>query len=134
MNTESPQSSHTKQHRVLLVDDRPENLVFLRDYLQNKGFEIVLSLSGEEALAQLNHQSFAMVLLDLEMPELSGLEVLQRIRATPSLNTTPVAILTAHPAEDVEDDCFEAGAQLVLSKPVRLRQLNRSIQELISGP
>ena len=79
MNTESPQSSHTTQHRILLVDDRPENLVFLRDYLQNKGFEIVLSLSGEEALAQLNHQSFAIILLDLEMPELSGLEVLQRI-------------------------------------------------------
>ncbi len=63
------------------------------------------------------------VLLDLEMPEMSGIEVLEQMQRSESLSLIPVVVLSAHPRDEIAADCEAAGAKGVLSKPVRLRVL-----------
>ena len=71
------------------------------------------------------------VLLDLEMPGMDGLEVLQTMRSTERLAQVPVIIVSAHPEEEIEDECLEAGATAVLSKPVRLIKLRELLGEVL---
>jgi CheY-like chemotaxis protein len=113
--------------QILLVDDRAENLGFARDYLESLGYTVGVALSGAQALQSMREEAPKLVFLDFEMPEMSGLEVLETIRTTASMASIPVAILSAHPRHDVEDVCLSAGANHVLSKPVRLRELREVV-------
>ena len=109
--------------RILLVDDRAENLMFVRDYLVSRGYEVATALSGPIALEQMADSPPHVVLLDLEMPEMSGIEVLQYMQRSESLSQIPVVVLSAHPRDEIAADCEAAGARGVLSKPIRLRVL-----------
>ena len=109
--------------RILLVDDRVENLLFVRDFLVSRGYEVSTALSGRAALAEMAVSPPHVVLLDLEMPEMSGIEVLEQMQRSESLSLIPVVVLSAHPRDEIAADCEAAGAKGVLSKPVRLRVL-----------
>jgi CheY-like chemotaxis protein len=117
--------------QVLLVDDRVENLGFVQDYLKSLGYTVDVALSGAQALEIMADRAPDIVFLDLEMPQMSGVEVLKIIRSTPAIASVPVAVLSAHPREDVEDECLEAGANHVLSKPIRLRLLREVVEALV---
>jgi PAS domain S-box-containing protein len=103
---------------ILLVDDRPENLLTLEAVLSGLGENPVRAASGEEALALLGERDFAVVLLDVRMPGLSGFETAKRMRATEHARHTPVIFLSA--AESPEFPVAEAyrlGAVDFLLKP-----------------
>jgi CheY-like chemotaxis protein len=118
--------------RIYLVDDRPENIGFIQDALENGGHEIQTFLDGRTALQKIEEQPPDFVLLDLQMPGLSGMEVLRKIRETDRLSRVIVIVLSAHPREEVEGECREAGANEVLGKPVRIRLLREVLSELKS--
>src|SRR5688572_5424255 len=82
--------------RVLLVDDTPSNLLAVRAVLEGLGHELVEARTGEEALAQLQRQEFAVVLLDVFMPGMSGFETARRIRSNSHGRHTPIIFLTAN--------------------------------------
>jgi CheY-like chemotaxis protein len=117
--------------RILLVDDRIENVSFVEDYLRNKGYDLRTALSGSEALQKMEDILPHCVLLDLEMPGMDGLEVLQTMRSTERLAQVPVIIVSAHSEEEIEDECLEAGATAVLSKPLRLSKLRELLGEIL---
>src|SRR5580704_18488611 len=81
--------------RVLLVDDSPANLIALGAVLKPLALELVEARSGPEALEKASHGSFALVLLDVQMPEMDGFEVAARIRATDAGREVPIIFLTA---------------------------------------
>jgi len=116
--------------RILLVDDRAENLMFVRDYLVSRGYEVAAVLSGRAALEEMVDSPPDVVLLDLEMPEMSGIEVLEHMQRSDSLSQIPVVVLSAHPRDEIVADCEAAGAKGVLSKPVRLRVLREVLASL----
>ena len=123
-------SAAASTHRGLLVDDRPENLMFVRDYLVSIGYDVATALSGEAALKEVAEQSPDLVLLDLEMPQMSGLEVLGHLRAMEECVDLPVVVLSAHPRDEILGDCTRAGATDVVSKPIRLRVLRELLASL----
>ncbi len=116
---------------ILIVDDRPANIGFVRDYLKSCGYQVRTALSGQEALDSMAATTPDMVLLDLEMPGMSGLEVLEHIRTSDTLGSVPVVILSAHPRFEVERDCLAGGANEVVEKPLRLRQLGELLTSMI---
>ena len=118
--------------RVYLVDDRPDNIGFIKDALEHDGHQVQTFLDAPTALQKIKDQPPDFVLLDLEMPEMSGMEVLREIRETDRLSGVIVIVLSAHPREDVEGKCREAGANEVMGKPVRLRLLREVLSELKS--
>ncbi len=118
---------------ILLVDDRPENLGFVRDALEHDGHQVRTAVEGPEALRLMEESVPDFVLLDLEMPEMSGLDVLRSIRKSERLSGVLVIIMSAHSPEEVEEECLEAGANRVMVKPLRLRLLRDSLSELKAG-
>src|SRR5687768_2946658 len=86
--------------RILLVDDQPANLLALEVVLEELGRETVRAGSGEEALRLMLDQDFAVVLLDVQMHTLGGLETARLIRGRPRSRHTPIVFLTAHQSDD----------------------------------
>jgi two-component system response regulator MprA len=107
--------------RVLVVDDDPDLREFLGSELGVEGYSCAVAGSGQEALVQLRRERFDLVLLDWGLPDFSGVEVCERLRA--SNITTPVLMLTAH--DDVAERvmALDAGADDYLTKPFSINEL-----------
>ncbi len=104
---------------VLLVDDRPQNLLALEALLDPLGLEMVSAHSGEEALRRVLERDFALVLLDVQMPGMDGIETARRIKARRRSRTLPILFLTAIDTDPVRVAAgYAAGAVDYLPKPV----------------
>ncbi len=136
---------------LLLVDDDPSNRELLRRRVKRMGYSARTVSSGEEALALLETDRFDLVLLDYMMPGLSGLETLQRMKASSRLRTIPVIMLSASDDIEMMVDCILQGAEDYIFKPfnpillqarisaclekVRLRQnISKQFRIFISSP
>jgi two-component system, sensor histidine kinase and response regulator len=120
--------------RILLVDDEPLNLALLRGRLTPLGYELVDASSGEEALELLAKESFDMVLLDVRMPGMGGMETARRIKQLVSARDgfVPVVMLTALDDENVRREGLEAGADDFLGKPFNASELLLRIRNLLA--
>jgi signal transduction histidine kinase len=105
---------------ILVVDDRPGNLVAAEAALAPLGRRLVFASSGEEALARLLDQDFALILLDVAMPGITGIETARLIRARERSRGTPIIFVTGMSWQDAAiDEAYEAGGFDFLIKPVR---------------
>jgi len=102
---------------VLLVEDNKSNALYIEALIGMSGAEVVMVEAGELALEQLRERAFDLVLLDLHMPGIGGLETLKRIRSSES-RSTPVFILTADASVKAKTECQQHGADGFLVKPV----------------
>lgn len=111
--------------KVLVVDDEPEAVELLVEFLSSKGYEVLTATSGEEALRRVKEDRPHLVLLDIRMPKMSGLEVLKRIREIdPEMG---IIMVTAVNEEDVGRQALELGAFDYIVKPLDLKYLERSL-------
>jgi len=106
---------------VLLVDDEAEFTATLAKVLRRRGFEVIVAGTGEAALAALRKRQFTVVLLDVRMPGIDGLQVLDEIART--LPATRVALLTGHLTPGEEEQSLARGAFAYLLKPCPTEQL-----------
>lgn len=106
--------------KVLIVDDDPVNVAVLASALKGL-YDVETAADGPTALAALDVHTPDLVLLDVMMPEVDGLEVCRRIRAHPTLGDTPVIFITALDSLDAERAGLEVGAVDYLAKPINLR-------------
>lgn len=111
--------------KVLVVDDEPEAVELLVEFLSSKGYEVLTATSGEEALRRVKEDRPHLVLLDVRMPQMNGLEVLQRIREIDA--EMGVIMVTAVNEEDVGRKALELGAFDYIVKPLDLKYLERSL-------
>ena len=113
-------ASEDRRPRLLLVDDHEDNLDMLSRRLRRRGFEVVTSISGLDALTLLQEQKFDAILLDIMMPEMSGIEVLHEIRAQFSKSELPVVMATAKSGSEDVVNALRAGANDYVTKPIDL--------------
>jgi PAS domain S-box-containing protein len=104
--------------KILLVDDTPENLVSLEAALSGMGEELVLARSGTEALRCLLQDDFAVILLDVRMPEMDGFETAELIRSRPRSKQVPILFLTGYRSEEHLFRGYDLGAVDFLFKPI----------------
>src|SRR5579862_2941973 len=104
--------------KILLVDDTPENLVSLEAALIGLGEELVMVHSGKEALRRLLIDDFAVILLDVRMPEMDGFETAELIRSRPRSRQTPILFLTGYRNEEHLFRGYDLGAVDFLFKPI----------------
>ncbi len=109
--------------RVLVVDDIPRNLQVVGTMLRNEGYEVMPSTSGADALEGVRVQVPDLILLDLMMPEMDGLEVCRRLKADPAVGNIPVIFLTASNEMEHLVKGFEAGAVDYITKPFNAPEL-----------
>ena len=109
-----------KKPVVLVVDDEPQILRVMRASLPIRGYEVLTASSGEEALNQLSKQLPDLVILDLAMPEMSGLEVCRRVR---EFSSVPIIVLSAKGSEGDKVSALDLGADDYVTKPFGMDEL-----------
>jgi CheY-like chemotaxis protein len=110
--------------KVLLVDDDVRNIFALTSALEQKGVEVVVGRNGFEALEKLDEvRDIDLVLMDIMMPGMDGLEATRRIRKDPRLVNLPIIAVTAKAMKDDQEQCLRAGASDYLAKPIDLDRL-----------
>lgn len=104
---------------ILLVDDRPENLLSLEALLSDEGYKLVRAMSGNEALLQTLRQDFALVLLDVQMPQMDGFETAELMRVNPKTRNIPIIFVTAGMKDlKFQFKGYDTGAVDYLAKPI----------------
>jgi len=136
----SGQGVLTTDHRspitVLLAEDHEANIKTIGDYLEACGYQVIVARNGVEAVARAGEEAPDVILMDIQMPEMDGLEAIRRVRADTDPSTglrtgladVPIIALTALTMPGDREQCLEAGADAYLSKPVSLRELTRAIE------
>lgn len=118
--------ANMQKYRILCVDDEPYVCDFLKDYLLFKGYDVQVAFSGKQALQILAAEKFDMLLLDIIMPEMSGMEVLQNIHE--NIPHLPVIILTGVKDQNIAAETARLGALDYITKPIDLDLLEQSIR------
>jgi PAS domain S-box-containing protein len=114
---------HKKNHRILVVDDTPENIQVIGTVLRRKGFLISIAESGKEALAIVEQDLPDLILLDIIMPEMDGFETCRRLKSTPATKDIPVIFMSALTETIDKVRGFAAGAVDYVTKPVGVEEL-----------
>jgi PAS domain S-box-containing protein len=116
---------------VLVVDDIAENRAVMRDLLEELDLVVVEAVNGRQALASVESQRFDLLLMDIFLPEMDGLEVIRRLRRRPELTDLPVIAVSASASNSDARSCLDAGANAFLPKPVDERALLEQIGKLL---
>jgi two-component system alkaline phosphatase synthesis response regulator PhoP len=117
--------------KVLIVDDEPDILEFLDYNLTRNGFDTIQASNGKDAIKLADHELPDLILLDIMMPEMDGVETCYELRKNPKLKDTIIAFLTARSEEYSEIAGLEAGADDYIKKPIRPRLLLTRIKALM---
>ncbi len=116
---------------ILLAEDNEANINTVSSYLRAKGYRLLLAKNGQEAVALAKSETPELILMDIQMPGMDGIEAIEQIRRNPNLASVPIIALTALAMKGDRERCLAAGANDYLSKPVKLKQLASNIQELL---
>jgi len=118
---------------VLLAEDNEANIGTFSSYLEVKGYRIILAKNGKELVDLAKAKKPDVILMDIQMPVIDGLEAAKQIRLDPELTNIPIIALTALAMTGDREKCLEAGANEYLTKPVKLKQLTQTIQKLLNS-
>lgn len=128
--TEAAQRNGTA--RILVVEDSATNMMITSEYLSAKGYQILEAHNGLEAIKYAHEQHLDLILMDIQMPGISGIETIKQLRAEPKFASLPIIALTALAMPGDRELCLEAGATEYLSKPVSLKKLIEVIGNLLN--
>jgi len=116
--------------RVLVVEDNEMNMKLVRDVLHAKGFTTLAAVTGEEGISLALEHLPSLVLMDVQLPGIDGVEALARIRADDRTASIPVVAVTAQAMHGDRERFLEAGFDAYLSKPVDVFELIGTVREL----
>jgi signal transduction histidine kinase/ActR/RegA family two-component response regulator len=119
---------------ILIVEDNPTNVKILTEHLHRSPCKVSVATTGFEALEHIYSNHPDVVLMDIQIPELNGLEVIQRLREDPKMQQLPIIAITVMDTPEDQKHCMAAGASAYFAKPVDFDQLNIKINELLVKP
>ena len=119
---------------ILVVDDAPVNLKLMRLLLTHEGYEVRTAERAEDALQMLSHFRPELILADIQLPGMNGLEMARRVKEDPRTQTIRIVALTASVRKEDRDSAFRAGCEDYISKPIDTTALATRIRELLDRP
>jgi two-component system cell cycle response regulator DivK len=119
---------------VLIVEDNEKNLKLVRDVLQVKGYETIEAGTAEDGLALAASRKPDLVLMDIQLPGMSGIDALKALRADPATAHIPVIAVTASVMQQDRKHITEAGFDAYLSKPLDIREFLATVKKIIEAP
>jgi two-component system sensor kinase len=125
-------ATSSRRLRILLAEDGPVNQEVAVGLLETRGHHVEVANNGREALAALEQQPFDVVLMDLEMPEMDGLEAAAMIRAKEAAHGghVPIIAMTAHVIKGFRDRCLQAGMDDYITKPIKAEELFQAVETI----
>ncbi len=120
-----------KNNSILIIDDEPNNFEVIETLLAGDNYDLYYANSGEEALTDISTFNPDVILLDLTMPKMDGLEVCERLRLMRKWKSLPIVMVTASSSKAILSSCLEAGADDFISKPVDKVELRARIKSML---
>jgi two-component system cell cycle response regulator DivK len=118
---------------ILIVEDNPQNLKLVRDTLQVKGYRTIEAGTGEEGVQLAREHQPALVLMDIQLPRISGIEAFRQLRADPTTRTIPIIAVTASVMAQERQKVMAAGFDGFQGKPISARELLETIRKVLAG-
>ncbi len=122
------QSSKIQNAKILLIEDNQSNIRTISSYLKAKGYQVITANNGKTGVDVAVRQQPDVILMDIQMPEMDGLEATRHIRTNPATASIPVIAVTALAMNGDRDRCLSAGANEYMTKPIRLKELTEKIE------
>ena len=119
--------------RILIAEDHPDNREMLTRRLERRGYEVHAAENGQEAVERALALAPDLVLMDISMPVMSGLEATRALRQTPSAKHIKIIALTAHAMDSARQECAEAGCDAFATKPVDFAALLALIETVVAA-
>ena len=117
--------------RILIVEDNPQNMRLIEMTLSAKGYTLLKATDGEEALDVARREQPDLIIMDIQLPKMSGLDVTRRLRSNPTFNHVPIIAITAYAMRGDEEQALNAGCDAYLTKPINTRQLPKVIAQML---
>lgn len=114
--------------KVLIVEDNEQNMELFRDLLISKGYAVMEAVDGEAALDKVHYETPDLILMDIQLPRMDGVEVTRRMRNYPALNTTTIIAVTAHAMKGDREDFLKAGFNDYIAKPINIKTFLQIIE------
>ncbi len=119
--------------RILLVEDHPKTMQVMREELDLLGYEVVVAKNGLEALETAGLKLPDLIIMDIRMPNMDGLQVTSQIRQNPKTQAIPILAATAKALTGDKETCLASGCSDYLAKPFTHRELDAAIRKLLSA-
>jgi two-component system cell cycle response regulator DivK len=118
---------------ILIVEDEPRNLKLLRDLLQRFGYETMEATDGEQGVELARARIPNLILMDIMMPKMDGLEATRIIKADTNTKHIPIIALTSYAMKGDRERTIEAGCDGYIAKPVDIQEVLKAIEHFLSG-
>ena len=118
---------------ILIVEDNPKNLKLVRDTLQVKGYRTIEAGTGEEGVQLAHDQRPALLLMDIQLPGINGVEAFRQLRADPATQAIPVVAVTASVMAQERQKVMAAGFDGFQGKPISVRELLETVRQILSA-
>jgi len=119
------------KEKILIVEDNPLNMRLLEMVLRARNYTLLKATDGKEALDMAMREQPDLIIMDMQLPKMNGLEVTRKLREMPAFNHTPIIAVTASAMKGDREKLLEAGCDAYLSKPINTRQLPEMIAEML---
>ena len=120
------------KEKILIVEDDAQNMELMQMVLGAKGYALLQATDGQEALDVATRERPALIIMDIKLPKMNGLEVTRKLRETPALNHILIIGVTAQAMKGDRERIIGAGCDAYLSKPINTRELPRMIEKMLS--
>jgi len=116
---------------ILCVEDNPQNMRLVRKILMHAGYDVIEAVDGVSGFQMVQDAQPALVLMDVNLPDVDGLEVTSRIKATPGIASVPVIALTANAMHGDRERCIAAGCDGYIPKPITKNELLSTVAHFL---
>ncbi len=118
---------------ITIIDDEPKNITLLRDLLQVSGYSTNEATNGKQGVELAKTSKPDLILIDIQMPEMDGLEATRILKADATTRNIPVLALTSYAMKGDKERILEAGCDGYLAKPLDIKELLKTVAEYLSG-
>ncbi len=117
--------------KILIVEDNDLNLKLFRDLLDAHGYETIETKDGIEAIRFASTQRPDLILMDIQLPEISGLDITRKIKSDPAIQHIPIIAVTAFAMKDDEQKIMSAGCEAYISKPISIVPFMKTVKKFL---
>jgi two-component system cell cycle response regulator DivK len=121
-------------HTILIVEDNDKNMKLARDILQAKGYATLEAVTGEDGVQLAKERNPDLVLMDIQLPGISGIEALRQLRAEAATKSIPVIAVTASVMASDRRQITDAGFDGYIGKPIQLKEFVDTVRRALEGP
>ena len=123
-------------HNVLYIEDNPDNMTLVQRALETRGYKLLKAKNGLEGVKMAEDADVDLILLDINLPDIDGYEVAQRLRASDklALKTVPIIAVTANALKGDAEKALNAGCDVYMSKPINIRELWARVEAFVPMP